>query len=232
MELKTLAIIMLIMQPAFVYLYIKSTIRPSIFIAITAPMSVFYSHDFLHALFILGGINLVGVLLVKLAERKDYTKLSYSYFISGVICWSMLFGVVNFIASYLSLPSMDKISDSFHRLITFPEPIWSPVMAFLGMSVAALAVSASILWADGCRFVASKFLVFYAVVSPILPLFGNYFWISQGGTFLVVVCVLGTCQKHFFKAGIADESRIALGFAGALLASIVLYLMNGFSHWY
>ncbi|SBS34153.1 hypothetical protein MSP8886_02979 [Marinomonas spartinae] len=232
MELKTLAIIMLILQPIFVYLYINSVVRPSIFIAITVPMSIFYGHDFLHALFIFGGVNLVGVLLVKLAERKGYTAFSPSYFFSGVICWFMLFGIIRFIASYLSLPSVQKISASFHELLAFPEPVWWPVIAFLSVSVAALAMSATILVSDGNRFAASKFLVLYGVISPILPLFGNYFWISQGVTFLVVVCVLGACQKHFFKDNIEDENRIALGFAGALLLSILLYVINGFFHWY
>jgi len=232
MELKTLAIIMLIMQPAFVYLYINSVVRPSIFIASTVAMSVFYTDDFLHALFILGGINVVGVLLVKLAERKGYTKFSTSYFFSGVICWFMLFGVVRFITSYFSLPSSQKISDSLHSLLAFPEPIWWPVVVFLSLSTAALAISSVILVSDRSRLAASKFLVLYASVSPILPLFGNYFWISQGVTFLVVVCVLGACQKHFFKDNIEDENRIALGFAGALLLSILLYVVNGFFHWY
>lgn len=232
MELNILAIIMLIMQPAFVYLYINSVVRPSIFIASTVAMSVFYADNFLHAAFVLGGINLVGVLLVKLAERKGYTRFSTSYFFSGVICWFVIFGVLSFFISYLSLPSMQSVANSFYGLLAFPAPTWWPVIAFFGSSILVLAVSATILLSDANRSIAFKLIIVFTTISPVLPLFSNYFWISQAITFLVVVQVLGACQKYFFKGEIGNDNVIAFGFAGALLSSIVIYLIRGLFNLY
>lgn len=232
MELSILAIIMLVFQPVFAYLYIKSGVRPSIFIGSTVAMSVFYTNDFLHAVSVLGGINLVGVLLVKLAERKGYTKFSTSYFISGVICWFLIFGLLSFITSFISLPSIESIGDTFDTLLSFPEPIWWPVISFFAASLAALAISATILLSHKTTSIAFKTLVVYAVSSPFLPLFGNYFWISQAITFLVVIQILGACEKYFFRAKIENDQPIAFGFAGAFLVSCVLYLINGFYSFY
>ena len=232
MELSVLAIIMLVIQPVFVYLYIKSVVRPSIFIAATVAMSVFYTNDFMYALLVLGGINLVGVLLVKLAENKGHTKFSTGYFLSGVICWFIIFGVISFITSFISLPTMHSVSDSFDALLSFPDPAVWPVIAFFAVSLAALIVSTTILLSDKNKSIAFKVLVVYAAISPLLPLFSNYFWISQAVTFLVVIQILGACEKYFFRAKIENDQSIAFAFAGAFLISCVIYLINALFNLY
>lgn len=232
MELSVLAIIMLIIQPVFVYLYIKSAVRPSIFIAATVAMSVFYIDDFIHALLVLGGINLVGVLLVKLAERKGYTKFSPSYFFSGVICWLIIFGAISFISSFISLPSMDNVSGSFDAFLSFPEPVVWPIITFFSASLIALVVNATILLSPKNKSTAFQVLVVYAAISPQLPLFSNYFWLTQIVTFLVVIKVLGTCEKYFFRTEIENDQTIAFAYAGSFLLSCIIYLINAFFNLY
>ena len=232
MELKFLAIVMLIIQPVFVYLYIKSVTRPSIFIAVTVAMSVFYIDDFMRAIFVLGGINLVGVLLVKLAERKGYTKFYPSYFFSGVICWFVILGIISLISSFVSLPSLDNVSESFDTLTSFPEPVVWPIVTFFSASLVTLIVNATILLSIKNKSIAFNMLVVYAVISPLLPLFSNYFWFSQIATFLVVINVLGTCEKFFFRSKIENDQPIAFAYAGSFLLSCVIYLINAFLNLY
>ncbi|MBB1387393.1 MULTISPECIES: hypothetical protein [Pseudoalteromonas] len=232
MELSVLAMIMLVIQPVFVYLYIKSVVRPSIFIAATVAMSVFYTNDFMHALLVFGGINLVGVLFVKLAERKGYTKFSPSYFFSGVICWFIIFGIISFISSLISLPSLDNVSESFDAFLSLPEPVAWPIITFFSASLVVLFVNATILLSLKNTSIAFKVLVVYAVISPLLPLFSNYFWLSQIVTFLAVINVLGTCEKYFFRTKIENDQAIALAYAGSLLLSCVIYLISAFFNLY
>lgn len=232
MELSYLAIIMLIFQPVFVYLYIKSTVRPSIFIASPIAMSVFYTSTFFHAVCVLGGINLVGVLLVKLAERKGYTRFSTSYFISGVICWFILFGVISFISSFISLPPMSNLSDSFSALFSFPKPIVWPIITFFSITLLVLAICATVFLLNKNQTIATKALIIYALTCPILPIFSNYFWISHLVTFLVVVKILGACEKYFYKTHIANDEPIALAYAGSFILSCVIYFIGAISNLY
>lgn len=250
MTLINTCILMLFLQPLFVYLALfkqsKHSIEPkssldnedSMFLFIAPGLSVFYLDQFWVALLYLGSVCLLGVLLAKIVESKANKRLTRDDSIGFVVASFIFFGIIKLIivatAYFFTDDSTNAITQNLNPAeepsltisqmfsVDYLYSQFKPTVYFLALMVVTLVL----------KIIEHKFslkdalsgilIMLSALLAGISPLFGDAFILGLIANFFIFFIFCSMCIE-------IDKIADASGGAIAFLYGYILMMGLGFS---
>lgn len=250
MTLINTCILMLFLQPLFVYLALfkqsKYSVKPkssldnedSMFLFIAPGLSVFYLDQFWVALLYLGSVCLLGVLLAKIVESKANKRLTRDDSIGFMVASFIFFGMIKLIIVAAAYFFTDDASSAITEdLSPVKEPSltisqmfsvdylysqFKPTVYFLALMVVTLVLKI-IEYKFSLKEALSGILIMLsAILVGISPLFGEAYILGLIANFFIFFIVCSTCIE-------IDKIGDASGGAIAILYGYILMMGLGFS---
>ncbi|WP_404343690.1 hypothetical protein [Pseudoalteromonas mariniglutinosa] len=250
MTLINTCILMLFLQPLFVYLALfkhsKHSVEPkssldnedSMFLFIAPGLSVFYFDQFWVALLYLGSVCLLGVLLAKIVESKANKRLTRDNSIGFVVASFIFFGIIKLIivaAAYFFTDDSTSVitqdlSSAEEPSLTISEMFsvdylysqFKPTVYFLALMVVTLVLKV-IEYTFSLKEALSGILIMLsAILVGISPLFGEAYILGLIANFFIFFIVCSACIE-------IDKIGDASGGAIAILYGYILMIGLGFS---
>jgi len=243
-------ILMLFLQPLFVYLALfkqsKHTIEPkssldnedSMFLFIAPGLSVFYLDQFWVALLYLGSVCLLGVLLAKIVESKANKRLTRDDSIGFIVASFIFFGVIKLIivaaAYFFTDDSTSAIAQDLSPAEESPLTVsqifsldylysqFKPTVYFLALMVVTLVLKIVEYKFSLKEALSGILIIISAVLVGISPLFGEAYVLGVIANFFIFFIFCSACIE-------IDKIGDASGGAIAILYGYILMMGLGFS---
>ena len=243
MSLVTTSILMLFLQPLFVYLALFKESGQSarnrsldnedaVYLFIAPGLAIFYPDSFWQAVFYLGSVCLFGLMLAIVVKSRAKKRLTRDDAIGFTIASFLFFWIIKLIIGGLAdLFSENATNDSAADIgqqaysSTSGELLnWGylyyqfwPTLYFLLLMLVTLAIKIIESRFDKHSF-SGSLLILGAVLAGVSPLFGNAFILGVIANFFIFFVVCSTCIEIDKKS---DPS------AGAISFMYVFLLMGG-----
>ena len=250
MSLITTSILMLFLQPLFVYLALfkdseQSTSSRSLdnedamYLFIAPGLAVFYSDNFWQAVLYLGGVCLLGLMLAIIVKHKakkrltrgdaiGFTVASFVFFwiikwIIGGVAYLFTENASNATAADLGQQAYSSTSGELLNWGYLYYQFW-PTLYFLLLMLATLAIKIIESRFDKHSF-SGSLLILGAVLAGVSPLFGNAFILGVIANFFIYFVVCTACIEIDKKS---DPSAGAISFIyGFLLVGGIAFSCIG-----
>ena len=254
MTLINTSILMLVLQPLFVYLALfKNVEQPansntsidnenSMYLFIAPGLSVFYINEFWESILYLGGICLVGLLLAKCLQHKAQRKLTKGDALGFTVSSFIFFGTIKLImavVAYFSNGDADSVSKmddlilndqpfSLNQLFSL-EYLYNTLWPTIYFLYAALALFIIKLLRPKNDELVSILLVPLAIAAGIFPLFGGGYILCMIINFFVYIFF---CQLCLFDKSDPSGSGVMIfygyilvvGAGGSILLKVIYEL--------
>jgi len=219
MDIVTLCIALVIFQPFIVYFaFYKNTGLPTqynaffqSFLVLAPSLAFFYLDQYWHALSLLVGVTLVGVLLAKLVNRKASHPIDRDALILFAVAWLILFGLGHYGAYFFAdsgaMGSMSEVSTS-------PKGIYSALQISLYYLAAMLVLIFIRIVEKKCEpreELSGVLLLVLSVIGGAFPAMGDYFILSTVLNMFILYLISGVIVR-------SDDDSPAGGAIGYMYA--------------
>ncbi|WP_405600611.1 MULTISPECIES: hypothetical protein [unclassified Pseudoalteromonas] len=250
MTLINTSILMLFLQPFFVYLALfkqsKHTIEPkssldnedSMFLFIAPGLSVFYLDQFWEALLYLGSVCLLSVLLAKIVESKANKRLTRDDSIGFTLASFIFFGMIKLIivaAAYfvtddsttvttanLSPPAEEPpLTISQVFIVDYLYSQFWPSLYFLALMVVTLVLKIIEYRFSFKEALSGILIMLSALLVGIFPLFGGAYLLGLIANFFIFFIFCSACIE-IDKIGDASGGAIAIFYGYILMMGLGL----------
>ena len=232
MSLMNTCILMLLLQPLFVYfaLFAKevdlnedsqdSTVMLFNFglLGITPSVAYFYMEQFWFAVGMLSGVTLLGLTLAKTLESKGKRPLDLILTLRFVTSWLLIFGVIYWLISLFTGSSevQPTIADADQQVEPFYQLFW-PSFYYLGLMVFTFLLKVLEFRFQLKPALSGTFLILAAALIGISPLVDGSFII---GLFINIAIFFIFCSMYVEINKINDPSGGAIAFFYAYILSM------------
>ncbi|MCF7517658.1 hypothetical protein [Pseudoalteromonas sp. L21] len=241
MTLINTCMLMLVLQPLFVYLALfkqpefhPMTDTPvknddALFLFVTPGVSVFYFSQFFEALLYLGGVWVLGLLLAVILASKAKKPVTKDDAISFTIAGFIFFGIIKLIAMaiayfFMDDPANDESVFSVSQLFSVDylyNALW-PTLYFLVLMIITLVIKVIEHHSSFKKAPSGLLITLGAALAGVAPLFGEAYIVGIIANFIIFIVFCSLCLKIDVKK---DPSAGAIG----LFFGYILMMGIGFS---
>lgn len=251
MTLINTCMLMLVLQPLFVYLALfkqpefhPMTDTPvknddALFLFVTPGVSVFYFSQFFEALLYLGGVWVLGLLLAVILASKAKKPVTKDDAISFTIAGFIFFGIIKLIAMAIAYffmddpveaaqtaipPANDESAFTVSHLFSVDylyNALW-PTLYFLILMIITLVIKVIEHHSSFKKAPSGLLITLGAALAGVAPLFGEAYIVGIIANFIIFIVFCSLCLKIDVKK---DPSAGAIG----LFFGYILMMGIGFS---